>query len=148
MEEIYTYLGYAIIAVLIYLILKTIFVKKQAEGFMGVFEGTDETKEDEDETEDPDAKLIEKNVTNIEAQTNKTIKQMNLVKNRKHWEKLIVAMEDRINSVSLQSMAIMASMLNKNPNDEKLIKVIERLNSFNTYKQTLKDNMTYLDGLE
>jgi len=148
MEEIYTYLGYAIIAVLIYLILKTIFVKKQAEGFMGVFEGTDETKEDEDETEDPDAKLIEKNVTNIEAQTNKTIKQMNLVKNRKHWEKLIVAMEDRINSVSLQSMVIMASMLNKNPNDEKLIKVIERLNSFNTYKQTLKDNMTYLDGLE
>jgi hypothetical protein len=44
-DELYSYLGYAIIAVLIFLILKTIMKKNQPEGFMGLFEGTDETTE-------------------------------------------------------------------------------------------------------
>ena len=148
-EELYSYLGYAIIAILIFLILKTIMKKNQPEGFMGLFEGTDETAEEEkEETDDPAVKRIEQNVKDIQDVTNKTIEQMNLVKYRKNWEDLIVAMEDRINSVSLQSLAIMAAMLKANPNDDKLIKVITRLNEFNKYKNTLKENMEYLDGLK
>ena len=153
-DELYSYLGYAIIAVLIFLILKTIMKKNQPEGFMGLFEGTDETKEDTkkteddtDDTDDPAVKRIEQNVKEIQDATNKTIEQMNLVKYRKNWEDLIVAMEDRIDSVSLQSLSIMAAMIKANPNDEKLIKVITRLNEFNKYKTTLKENMEYLDGL-
>ena len=154
-DELYSYLGYAIIAVLIFLILKTIMKKNQPEGFMGLFEGTDETKEDTkktaddtDDTDDPAVKRIEQNVKEIQDATNKTIEQMNLVKYRKNWEDLIVAMEDRIDSVSLQSLSIMAAMIKANPNDEKLIKVITRLNEFNKYKTTLKENMEYLDGLK
>ena len=154
-DELYSYLGYAIIAVLIFLILKTIMKKNQPEGFMGLFEGTDETKEDTkkteddtDDTDDPAVKRIDHNVKEIQDATNKTIEQMNLVKYRKNWEDLIVAMEDRINSVSLQSLSIMAAMIKANPNDEKLIKVITRLNEFNKYKTTLKENMEYLDGLK
>lgn len=151
-DELYSYLGYAIIAVLIFLILKTIMKKNQPEGFMGLFEGTDETtaeeKEATDVSDDPAVKRIEQNVKEIQDATNKTIEQMNLVKYRKNWEDLIVAMEDRINSVSLQSLSIMAAMIKANPNDEKLIKVITRLNEFNKYKTTLKENMEYLDGLK
>jgi hypothetical protein len=151
-DELYSYLGYAIIAVLIFLILKTIMKKNQPEGFMGLFEGTDETtaeeKEATDVSDDPAVKRIEQNVKEIQDATNKTIEQMNLVKYRKNWEDLIVAMEDRIDSVSLQSLSIMAAMIKANPNDEKLIKVITRLNEFNKYKTTLKENMEYLDGLK
>ena len=151
-DELYSYLGYAIIAILIFLILKTIMKKNQPEGFMGLFEGTDETtaeeKEATDVSDDPAVKRIEQNVKEIQDATNKTIEQMNLVKYRKNWEDLIVAMEDRINSVSLQSLSIMAAMIKANPNDEKLIKVITRLNEFNKYKTTLKENMEYLDGLK
>ena len=151
-DELYSYLGYAIIAILIFLILKTIMKKNQPEGFMGLFEGTDETtaeeKEATDVSDDPAVKRIEQNVKEIQDATNKTIEQMNLVKYRKNWEDLIVAMEDRINSVSLQSLSIMAAMIQANPNDEKLIKVITRLNEFNKYKTTLKENMEYLDGLK
>lgn len=151
-DELYSYLGYAIIAILIFLILKTIMKKNQPEGFMGLFEGTDETTAEEieatDVSDDPAVKRIEQNVKEIQDATNKTIEQMNLVKYRKNWEELIVAMEDRINSVSLQSLSIMAAMMKANPNDEKLIKVITRLNEFNKYKTTLKENMEYLDGLK
>ncbi len=119
---------------------------------MGLFEGTDETTAEETEatdvSDDPAVKRIEQNVKEIQDATNKTIEQMNLVKYRKNWEDLIVAMEDRINSVSLQSLSIMAAMIKANPNDEKLIKVITRLNEFNKYKTTLKENMEYLDGLK
>ena len=151
-DELYSYLGYVIIAILIFLILKTIMKKNQPEGFMGLCEGTDETTAEETEatdvSDDPAVKRIEQNVKEIQDATNKTIEQMNLVKYRKNWEDLIVAMEDRINSVSLQSLAIMAAMIKANPNDEKLIKVITRLNEFNKYKTTLKENMEYLDGLK
>lgn len=151
-DELYSYLGYAIIAILIFLILKTIMKKNQPEGFMGLFEGTDETTAEETEatnvSDDQAVKRIEQNVKEIQDATNKTIEQMNLVKYRKNWEDLIVAMEDRINSVSIQSLSIMAAMIKANPNDEKLIKVITRLNEFNKYKTTLKENMEYLDGLK
>ena len=160
-DELYSYLGYAIIAILIFLIMKIITKKNQPEGFMGLFEGTNNTdstsstdskesstEKETDNSDDPAVQRIEQNVKDIQDATNKTIEQMNLVKYRKNWEDLIVAMEDRINSVSLQSLSILAAMIKTNPNDENLIKVITKLNEFNKYKTTLKENMEYLDGLE
>ena len=126
--------------------------KNQPEGFMGLFEGTDETTAEETEatdvSDDPAVKRIEQNVKEIQDATNKTIEQMNLVKYRKNWEDLIVAMEDRISSVSLQSLPVLAEMIKKDPNDGKLGTVIDRLNILNKFRETLKDNMRYLDGLK
>jgi hypothetical protein len=157
MEEIYTYLGYAIIAVLIYLIFKTIFVSKQSEGFFGTSDKKnddtkDDTKEDtKDSSDDPrvthQGEAIEAMVTKVENGTNQKIKQANYVKNRKHWENLIIALEDNINTSSIQQMAALSSKLIANPEDPAIISAIEKLNTLNNYKQTLKDNMTFLDGL-
>lgn len=147
MEELYTYLGYILIAILFYLIMKTIFNKKSMskEGFMGLFKETSETKNQE---ELDSVIAIEENIKNIQDATSKTIEQMNLVKNRKNWEELIVAMEDRINSASLQSVATLASMIKADPENEKLITIVGRFNELNKYKETLKENMKYLDGLK
>ena len=149
MEEIYTYVGYAIIAVLIYLIFKTIFASKQPEGFFGMSDKKDDTKEDttDDDNLDTIGKQLEDNVTKLEAQTNQIIKQMHIVEDRKHWENLIIALEDKINTSSIQHMAALSSKLIANPEDPAIISAIEKLNTLNNYKQTLKDNMIYLDGL-
>ena len=149
MEEIYTYLGYAIIAVLIYLIFKTIFASKQPEGFFGMSDKKDDTKEDttDDDNLDTIGKQLEDNVTKLEAQTNQIIKQMHIVEDRKHWENLIIALEDKINTSSIQHMAALSSKLIANPEDPAIISAIEKLNTLNNYKQTLKDNMIYLYGL-
>ena len=150
MEEIYTYLGYAIIVVLIYLIFKTIFASKQPEGFFGsLSDKKEDTKEDttDDDNLDTIGKQLENNVTQLETQTNKILTGMHIVEDRKHWENLIIALEDKINISSIRSIAMLIPMLLKNPEDEKIITAIEKLNTLNKYKQTLKDNMTYLDGL-
>lgn len=162
MEEIYTYLGYALIAVLIYLIFKTIFVNKQPEGFFGMSsekknntkdDTKDNTKEDTKDNTKDDAKIthqgeeIETLVTKVENATNQTIEQLNFVGNRKHWENLIIALEDNINTSSIQHMARLSGKFIINPEDPVIIKAIENLNALNNYKQTLKDNMIYLDGL-
>jgi len=155
MEEIYTYLGYAIIAVLIYLIFKTIFVSKQPEGFFGMSDdkdddAKDDTKEDTkddttDSIDDPQivkaGKQIEETITKLEKKTNGIIKESYLVKNRKLWENLIIAMEDNINASSIQQIAVIG---NAGPSG---LKTMETLNTLNKYKQSLKENMIYLDGL-
>ena len=152
MEEIYTYLGYAIIAVLIYLIFKTIFVKKQPEGFFGMSDKKDDDTTDDDADNDDDiidddpkvakaGKSLEALVTKVEKKTNGIIKAGYLVKNRKLWENLIIAMEDNINASSIQQLAIIGN------GGQSVLKTIESLNALNKYKQTLKENMTYLDGL-
>ena len=115
------------------------------EGFMGLFKETSETKKQE---EWDSVSAIEENIKNIQDATSKTIEQMNLVKNRKNWEELIVAMEDRINSASLVSVATLASMIKADPENEKLITIVGSLNELNKYKETLKENMKYLDGLK
>jgi hypothetical protein len=148
-DEYFTYLGYIIIAILCFLIYKVITKKNSKEQFMGLFEGTDETKSEETEvTDDPANKRIQANIDSLTDATNKTIEDMNLVKNRKHWEDMIIAIEDRVSSVSLQSISILAAMIKANPNDDKIVTVITRINEFNKYRETLKENMKYLDGLK
>ena len=57
-------------------------------------------------------------------------------------------MEDRISSVSLQSVATLASMIKTDTENEKLIQIVGNLNELNKYRDTLKENMKYLDGLK
>lgn len=145
----YTYIGYTIIVVLICLIYRTLFPKKDLEGLMGLFDDVKTTSEsDENNTDDPAVKRIEENVKSLEDATNKAITQMSLVKYRSHWENLIIAMEDRISSASLQSLSALSVMINKNPSDSKIITVMEKLNNFDKFRTTLKSNMKYLDGLK
>lgn len=148
MEEIYTYLGYILILVLIYLIAKTIVEKRggKKEGFMGLFK---DTKEDsKTEVENETAVKLEENIKNLQDATNKTTAQMDLDKTRKYWEEMIVAMEDRINSVSLQSVSSLADMIKEDPDNSKLVTIMDNLNTFSKYRDTLKENMKYLDGLK
>lgn len=151
MDELYTYLGYLLIAILIHLILKTIYERSSVskEGFMGLFTKTTSEKGTKSSDADTDlVKTIEENIKNIQEATNKSIEAMNLTKTRKYWEDLIIAMEDRINSASLQSVETIASMIKTDEENEKVIKIIENLNELNKYRDTLKENMKYLDGLK
>jgi hypothetical protein len=149
MDEMYTYLGYLLIAILIHLILKTIYERSSVskEGFMGLF--TKMTSEKGAKPSDIDiVKNMEENIKNIQEATNKSLEMMKLTKNRKYWEDLIIAMEDRISSVSLQSVATLASMIKTDTENEKLIQIVGNLNELNKYRDTLKENMKYLDGLK
>ncbi len=151
MDELYTYLGYLLIAILIHLILKTIYERSSVskEGFMGLF--TKMASEKGTKSSDADTDLVknmEDNIKNIQEATNKSLEMMKLTKNRKYWEDLIIAMEDRISSVSLQSVATLASMIKTDTENEKLIQIVGNLNELNKYRDTLKENMKYLDGLK
>jgi hypothetical protein len=148
MGELYTYLGYILIAVLLHLILKTIYERsvRPKEGFMGLFKESGETKKEEADSEL--VKNMEATIKNVQDATNKAIEEMNITKDRRYWEELIVAMEDRINSVSLQSVSTLASMIKIDPENEKLIKIVGNLNELTKYTETLKENMKYLDGLK
>jgi hypothetical protein len=148
MEEIYTYLGYILIAILVYLIMKTIIEKKggNKEGFMGLFKDTAEDSKTEVENET--ITKLEENIKNLQDATDKTTAQMDLDKTRKYWEEMIVAMEDRINSVSLQSVSSLADMIKQDSDNSKLVTIMDKLNTFTKYRETLKDNMKYLDGLK
>jgi len=148
MEEIYTYLGYILIAILVYLIMKTIVEKRggKKEGFMGLFKDT--TEDSKTEVENETITKLEENIKNLQDATNKTTAQLGLDKTRKYWEEMIVAMEDRINSVSLQSVSSLADMIKQDSDNSKLVTIMDKLNTFTKYRETLKDNMKYLDGLK
>ena len=140
-EKLYTYLGYGVIIILVILIINTITHKTKKESFMGLFENTD--KDNSEEKEDTSAKELNTYLKSIQDSTNTAIKKMKLEKNRDIWEKLIVAMEDKLDVVSLQSIVVLVEKIKKNPNDSNIVKVIERLNTFTNYKNTLKENMKY-----
>lgn len=148
MEEVYTYLGYILIAILVYLIIKTIIEKRggKKEGFLGLFKDTEETSKTE--IEDETVTKLEENIKNLQDANDKATKQLKLDKSRKYWEEIIVAMEDRINLVSLQSVSSLADMIKKDPDSSKLVTVMDKLNTFTKYRETLKENMKYLDGLK
>jgi hypothetical protein len=149
MEDLYTYLGYILIAILLYLIGKTILAKRLSlslskEGFMGLFKEDEKNKQEKNDT----ISELKTHVKYLQDDTTKSIEQLNLSKNRKLWEELIIAMEDRINCASLQSVASVASMIKADPENEKLLSILGNLNELNKYKDTLRDNMKYLDGLK
>jgi hypothetical protein len=113
---------------------------------MGLFK---DTKEDsKTEVENETVTKLEENIKNLQDATDKTNKQLDLGKTRKYWEEMIVAMEDRINSVSLQAVSSLADMIKDDPDDSKLVTIMDKLNTFTKYRDTLKENMKYLDGLK
>lgn len=113
---------------------------------MGLFKDT--TEDSKTEVENETAVKLEENIKNLQDATNKTTAQMDLDKTRKYWEEMIVAMEDRINSVSLQSVSSLADMIKEDPDNSKLVTIMDNLNTFSKYRDTLKENMKYLDGLK
>ena len=155
LEDYSTYLGYILIGILLFLIIRTLVNKgKSKEGFLGFGESDSSSSSSSsdnsssDDSDDPAVKRIQSNIDALNDATKKTIDQMNLVKYRKHWEDLIVAMEDRISSESLQSANLLAAKMKSNANDESINQIIEKLNGLNKYRETLKENMKYLDGLK
>ena len=152
LEDYSTYLGYILIGILLFLIIRTLVNKgKSKEGFLGLG-GSDSNSSSSDssssDSDDPAVKRIQANIDSLNDVTKKTIDQMNLVKYRSHWEDLIVAMEDRISSTSLQATNLLAAKMKTNPNDDAINQIIEKLNALNKYRETLKENMKYLDGLK
>lgn len=154
LEDYSTYLGYIFIGILLYLIIRTVINKgEKKEGFLGLG-GSDSNSSSSssdsssDDSDDPAVKRIQANIDSLNDTTQKTIDQMNLVKYRKHWEDLIIAMEDRISSESLQSANLLAAKMKANPKDESINTFIVKLNELNKYRETLKENMKYLDGLK
>ena len=158
LEDYSNYLGYVVIGILSFLIIRVIVNKgKTKEGFLGFGESdssssdsssSDSSSSDLDDSDDPAVKRIQSNIDSLNDATKKTIDQMNLVKYRSHWEDLIVAMEDRISSTSLQAANLLAAKMKTNPNDDAINQIIEKLNALNKYRETLKENMKYLDGLK
>ena len=157
LEDYTHYLGYILIAILLFLIIRTVINKgKTQEGFLGFGDSSDSSDSSDsknnnnnnNDSDDPIVTKIQSTIDKLTDTTSKTIKKMNLVKYRSHWEDLIVAMEDRINSLSLQSTNVLANKMNSNPNDKSIVQIIEKLNTLNKYRETLKENMKYLDGLK
>ena len=157
LEDYSTYLGYILIGILLFLIIRTVINKgEKKEGFLGMGESASSSSSDSssssnsssDDSDDPAVKRIQANIDSLNDATKKTIDQMNLVKYRSHWEDLIVAMEDRISSESLQTANLLAAKMKANPNDDAINQIIEKLNRLNKYRETLKENMKYLDGLK
>jgi len=155
LEDYSTYLGYILIGILLFLIIRTLVNKgKSKEGFLGFGESdsssSDSSSSDSSssDSDDPQVKNIQKNIDSLNDVTNKTIDRMNLVKYRSHWEELIIAMEDRISSISLQSANLLAAKIKANPNDDAINQIIAKINGLNKYRNTLKENMNYLDGLK
>lgn len=155
LEDYSNYLGYVVIGILSFLIIRVIVNKgKTKEGFLGFGESdssssdTSSSDSSSSDSDDPAVKRIQSNIDSLNDATKKTIDQMNLVKYRSHWEDLIVAMEDRISSTSLQAANLLAAKMKTNPNDDAINQIIEKLNALNKYRETLKENMKYLDGLK
>ena len=161
MEDYYTYLGYVVIAVLIYLIFITIIQNKTSEGFMGF--GSDSTDESTDDSkssskkssktdtkkyDDKQMKNIQDSIDELNQKSMDAINSFGLVKNRKVWEKLIIAIEDRINSITLAALPILSKKIASDPTDAHIEKMIENMNTLNKFRSTLTENMKYLDGLE
>ena len=80
---------------------------------MGIFEDTAEDKDKDINEEDNTTKELNTYLKTIQDSTNTAIKQMKLEQNRDMWEKLIVAMEDNIEIVSLRSIAVLAEKMKK-----------------------------------
>lgn len=151
-NDIYTYLGYVLIAILLLLILKSV-IKNKQEGFMGIGDEKDDekqkpTKSTKSNSNDPIEQRLEEMIDKLNNSTNTITAGYYLVKYRSEWEDLIVSVEDNINAITLSSLTTLAKKMTDNPDDPSIVTIIERLNTLNTFRTTLQDNMKYLDGMK
>ena len=163
MEDLYTYLGYIVIAVLIYLIYITLFPSTTSEGFMGFGSDSDSdskskknskgnNKNSSNSKKSTDDKRmmtgLQKIIDDLNTKSQQAVALYSLEKDRKQWEDLIIAMEDRINSITLYALPMLAVKISSKPDDPDIEKTIEKMNILNNFRATLTENMKYLDGLE
>jgi len=174
MEDLYTYLGYIVIAILFYLIYITLFPSATSEGFMGF--GSDSDSDSKGKTENKNNKdnkngnnrdnrnnrnkntrnnnskvdmlKIQDSIDDLNDKTRDAVNSFSLLNNRKQWEDLIISIEDRINSITLAALPTLSKKISSNPNDDDIEKIIEKMNILNSFRATLTENMKYLDGLE
>jgi hypothetical protein len=163
MEDLYTYLGYIVIAVLIYLIYITLFPSTTSEGFMGFGSDSDSdskgkknsksnNKNSSNSKKSTDDKRmmtgLQKIIDDLNTKSQQAVALYSLEKDRKQWEDLIIAVEDRINSITLAAIPKLALTISSKPDDPDIEKTIEKMNILNNFRATLTENMKYLDGLE
>ena len=159
MEDYYTYLGYVVIVVLIYLIYITLFPSTTSEGFMGFgsdsdsdSKGNKNSKNSSNSKKNTDDKRmmtgLQKIIDDLNTKSQQDVALYSLEKDRKQWEDLIIAMEDRINSITLYALPRLALKISSKPDDPDIEKTIEKMNILNSFRSTLTENMKYLDGLE
>ena len=163
MEDLYTYLGYIVIAVLIYLIYITLFPSTTSEGFIGFGSDSDSdskgkknsksnNKNSSNSKKSTDDKRmmtgLQKIIDDLNTKSQQAVALYSLEKDRKQWEDLIIAMEDRINSITLYALPKLAVKISSKPDDPDIEKIIEKMNILNSFRATLTENMKYLDGLE
>lgn len=163
MEDLYTYLGYIVIAVLIYLIYITLFPSTTSEGFMGFGSDSDSdskgkknsksnNKNSSNSKKSTDDKRmmtgLQKIIDDLNTKSQQAVALYSLEKDRKQWEDLIIAVEDRINSITLAAIPKLALTISSKPDDPDIEKIIEKMNILNSFRATLTENMKYLDGLE
>jgi hypothetical protein len=155
MEDLYTYLGYIVIAILFYLIYITLFPSATSEGFMGF--GSDSDSDSKGKTENKNTRnnnskfdmlKIQDSIDDLNDKTRDAVNSFSLLNNRKQWEDLIISIEDRINSITLAALPTLSKKISSNPNDDDIEKIIEKMNILNSFRATLTENMKYLDGLE
>tara|TARA_A100001015_G_scaffold203481_1_gene227349 strand:- start:60 stop:482 length:423 start_codon:yes stop_codon:yes gene_type:complete len=140
MDDLLTYFGYALIIVLLYLIFQTFFQKR--EGFLGVFESSKKTLNEQSQEN------LKENIEKLQTSTNEIIESLKLEKNRTQMENIIMNLEERMDVVSLASTVSLATLMNKDQNNENILPIISKLNELQKYKTTLAENMKFLDGLK
>ena len=173
MEDLYTYLGYIVIAVLIYLIYITLFPSTTSEGFMGFGSDSDSDSKGKkngknsnsnnnsnsnsnsnsnnskkSRTDKQTMTGLQKIIDDLNTKSQQAVALYSLEKDRKQWEDLIIAVEDRINSITLAALPKLALTISSKPDDPDIEKTIEKMNILNSFRATLTENMKYLDGLE
>jgi hypothetical protein len=165
MEDLYTYLGYIVIIVLIYLIYITLFPSTTTESFMGFGSDSDsasknkkDSKDNKNSNDSNNSKKsrtdkatmtgLQKIIDDLNKKSTQAIGLYSLEKDRKQWEDLIIAIEDRINSITLAALPTLARRISTKPDDPDIEKTIEKMNILNSFRATLTENMKYLDGLE
>tara|TARA_B110000967_G_scaffold129736_1_gene132584 strand:- start:126 stop:626 length:501 start_codon:yes stop_codon:yes gene_type:complete len=166
MEDLYTYLGYIIIAVLIYLIYITLFPSTTSESFMGFGSDSDSDSKGKkngknsnsnnsnsnnskkSRTDKQTMTGLQKIIDDLNTKSQQAVALYSLEKDRKQWEDLIIAVEDRINSITLAALPKLALTISSKPDDPDIEKTIEKMNILNSFRATLTENMKYLDGLE
>ena len=161
MEDLYTYLGYIVIAVLIYLIYITLFPSTTSEGFMGFGSDSDSDSKDKKNSSSKNSSNSKKStydkrmmsglqtiIDDLNTKSQQALAIYSLEKDRKQYEDLIIAVEDRINSITLSALPALALKISTKPDDPDIEKTIEKMNILNNFRATLTENMKYLDGLE
>ena len=135
-DNIYKYLGLAIIIVLVaYIAIKSLTF--QARLIEGMTSKENDVSTDKDKK--PDA---------IKANTTTILDGLLIDKYRPSYDDTIIELEENINATILAGILKNAESIAADPSSEKSQKFITAVNNLKTFKETLNDAMKYLDGMK